>query len=299
MSTIASRIKELRLSKHMTQAEFGNIFGIVKSTISLYESGKSTPNDQIKTKICEYFNVSMDYLHGLSDETEPYSSNNRIDKPSESALLSPQIAYWISKSGIGYNEIAQELKIEENELEDYCSGETPIPLPALMKISEICNVSTDCLLGLRDKSRRKNPNGEIPFRLDAEISRRLKEQAIAMDESYGQIAAMLGIEETEVFNFFEYGFVPHITIFAKIVEHFLVSSDYLLNRSNSTLTIQGDENELLRSYRALNPKSKTMALSRIYELEREESLVAAKDRYLDKEGKSLPSSGTGGGTMVG
>jgi len=31
----------------------------------------------------------------------------------------------------------------------------------------------------------------------------------------------------------------------------------------------------------------------------EESLVAAKNRYLDSEGKSLPSSGTGGGTMVG
>lgn len=121
-----------------------------------------------------------------------------------------------------------------------------------------------------------------------------------MNESYSAIADMLGIEETEVHNFFEYGFVPHITVFARIVEHFLVSSDYLLNRTGSTLTVQTDEDELLRSFRALNGKSKTMALSRIYELEREESLVAAKDRYLDSEGKSWPSSGTGGGaTMVG
>ena len=120
-----------------------------------------------------------------------------------------------------------------------------------------------------------------------------------MEEDYGFIASVLGIEESEVFNFFEYGFVPHISIFAKIVEHFLVSSDYLLNRTGSTLTVQPDEDELLRSYRALNGKSKTMALSRIYELEREESLVAAKDRYLDSEGKSWPSSGTEGGTMVG
>ena len=173
-----------------------------------------------------------------------------------------------------------------------------MPLPILKEISKICNVSTDCLLGLRSQSRQPK-DGEMPFRFDPEISRRLKEQAAAMEEDYGFIASVLGIEESEVFNFFEYGFVPHISIFAKIVEHFLVSSDYLLNRTGSTLTVQPDEDELLRSYRALNGKSKTMALSRIYELEREESLVAAKDRYLDSEGKSWPSSGTEGGTMVG
>lgn len=61
---MGDRIKQLRLSANMTQEEFGQKFGIVKSTISLYESGKSTPNDQIKKNICEYFNVSMDYLFG-------------------------------------------------------------------------------------------------------------------------------------------------------------------------------------------------------------------------------------------
>ena len=101
-----------------------------------------------------------------------------------------------------------------------------------------------------------------------------------------------------MFDFLEYGFVPHISVFAQIVEHFLVSSDFLLNKTGSTLTVQEDEEELLRSYRALNSKSKTMALSRIYELEREESLVAAKNRFLDSEGKFLPSSGTGGDTIV-
>lgn len=297
MSNIAKRIKELRLSKHMTQTEFGDIFGTVKSTISLYESGKSTPNDQIKTKICEYFNVSMDYLLGLTDDTNPYSPNSELYTSSESS--NHPIYYWISKCGLSTEELSQSLGIEESLLEDYCSGTIPMPLPIITKISDICNISTDCLLGIRDKSRCKTSDGEMPFRLDPEISRRLKEQAAAMNENYSQIADLLEIEEFEVFYFFEYGFVPHITIFAKIVEHFLVSSDYLLNRTSSLLTIREDENELLCSYRKLNPKSKTMALSRIYELEREESLVAAKERYLDDQGKLSPSSGTEGGTMVG
>ena len=41
MSTLANRIKELRTERGLTQEEFGKIFGIVKSTVSLYESGKS------------------------------------------------------------------------------------------------------------------------------------------------------------------------------------------------------------------------------------------------------------------
>lgn len=44
MANLSDRIKSLRLSADMTQEEFGKKFGIVKSTVSLYESGKSTPN---------------------------------------------------------------------------------------------------------------------------------------------------------------------------------------------------------------------------------------------------------------
>ena len=299
MSNLADRIKELRLLKHMTQTEFGNVFGIVKSTISLYESGKSTPNDQIKTKMCEYFDVSMDYLLGLTDVKLPYETTSHFNESSNlDEAVGSSLNYWISKTQYGYDEIAKMLGITEKLLKDYCSGAESPSLNILVKLSEICGVSTDCLLGLRKKSR-KSENGEMPFRFDPEISRRLKEQAVAMNESNSFLADILGIEENEVFNFFEYGFVPNIMVFVRIVEHFLVSSDYLLNRTDSTLTVQAGEEELLRSYRALNAKSKTMALSRIYELEREESLVAAKNHYLDSEGKSLPSSGTEGGTMVG
>lgn len=83
--SIGQKIKELRLSDNMTQTEFGNKFGIVKSTVSLYESGKSTPNDEIKIKICEYFNVSMDYLLGITNSISPTLDNN-MQTTSESLI---------------------------------------------------------------------------------------------------------------------------------------------------------------------------------------------------------------------
>ena len=72
MSTLAERIKDLRQEADLTQEEFGKLFGIVKSTVSLYESGKSTPDDELKKKMAEYFNVSLDYLMGISDIRNPY-----------------------------------------------------------------------------------------------------------------------------------------------------------------------------------------------------------------------------------
>lgn len=297
--SFGKRLKRLRSDKEITQLQLSEILDTAKSNISKYEADTIEPNISMLGKLAKYFNVSVDYLLGVTDVMLPYGIASRSDEYRNlDETVGGSLNYWLSKTPYGYDEIAQMLGITEKVLKDYCSGTEPPPLNILVKLSEICEVSTDCLLGLREKSRKPG-NGEMPFRFDSEISRRLKEQAAAMDESNSFLADILGIEENEVFNFFEYGFVPNIMVFVRIVEHFLVSSDYLLNQTGSTLTVQADEDELLRSYRSLNSKSKTMALSRIYELEREESLVAAKNRYLDSEGKSLPSNGTEGDTMAG
>lgn len=74
MANISSRIKELRKQAGLTGEEFGKIFGIVKSTVSLYENGKSTPDDNIKQAICNHFNISLDYLMGNSNIREKASN---------------------------------------------------------------------------------------------------------------------------------------------------------------------------------------------------------------------------------
>lgn len=292
--SLGNRIKNCRTNINLTQKELAQRIGLTPKMVSFYENEERTPPADILINLSQIFGVSTDYLLGLTKDNLSYgitlySSRNELTNNE----VGHNLLYWVRKTGLEDNEISQKLGISNDILNGYYSGES-IPLNVLIELSNLCNVSTDCLLGIRDKSRHPDPDGELPFQFDPEISRRLKEQAQQMDETYSFIADILGIDEDEVFNFFEYGFVPHISVFAKIVEHFLVSSDYLLNRTGSTLTVQADEEELLRSYRALNAKSKTMALSRIYELEREESLVAAKDCYLDDQGKSLPSSGTGG-----
>ena len=76
MARLSDRIKALRLDSGLTQEEFGRLFGIVKSTVSLYESGKSTPDDGLKKQIAKHFEVSLDFLMGATDDPTPYRDVN-------------------------------------------------------------------------------------------------------------------------------------------------------------------------------------------------------------------------------
>lgn len=87
MASISDRIRLLRTESHMTQEEFGRIFGISKPTVSFYEHGKSVPNDQIKTAIARYFGVSVDYLLGVTDSRELTSPMPAAaQRPAEAAI---------------------------------------------------------------------------------------------------------------------------------------------------------------------------------------------------------------------
>ena len=64
------RLKQLRQDAGLTMKKLGAKLGVAESTVSLYESGKRTPDVETVKRIAEYFNVSVDYLLGLTDEKE-------------------------------------------------------------------------------------------------------------------------------------------------------------------------------------------------------------------------------------
>ena len=115
MTELSKRIKELRHNADLTQDEFGKIFGIVKSTVSLYESGKSTPNDELKLKICKYFNVSADYLLGISVQDTAAGSVSTLS-PEEQDVID---AYRKADEGIKISVCKLlDVKKEEAQIKD-------------------------------------------------------------------------------------------------------------------------------------------------------------------------------------
>ena len=68
MPTYAQRIRELRQNNGLTQPHFADRIGTTKNQISKYELNKEPIPVKHIIKICEEFNISADWLLGLSDE---------------------------------------------------------------------------------------------------------------------------------------------------------------------------------------------------------------------------------------
>lgn len=66
------RLKQLREDADISIFRLAKELNISASAVSQYESGKRTPSDEIKILIAKFFNVSIDYLLGLS----PFPNNS-------------------------------------------------------------------------------------------------------------------------------------------------------------------------------------------------------------------------------
>lgn len=61
------RLKELREERRLNQEGLALKLNVSQSTISAYEIGERTPDLETLIAIANFFNVSLDYLAGLSD----------------------------------------------------------------------------------------------------------------------------------------------------------------------------------------------------------------------------------------
>ena len=81
------RLKLLRKELKKTQSDLANILGITVSAYGNYELGQREPDNANLVKLARYFNVSTDYLLGLSNERSPQIQSSNLT-PRESELLS-------------------------------------------------------------------------------------------------------------------------------------------------------------------------------------------------------------------
>lgn len=63
----AKRLLDLRERRDITQQQLADEIGVTRQSLSLYEAGERTINIELLERICKYFQVSADYLIGLSD----------------------------------------------------------------------------------------------------------------------------------------------------------------------------------------------------------------------------------------
>ncbi len=77
---IGERLLDLKKDAGLTQEELATILKTNKHSISAYEREKNEPPDSMKIAIAQYFEVSVDYLLGLTDNPYPYNNKYRVIK---------------------------------------------------------------------------------------------------------------------------------------------------------------------------------------------------------------------------
>jgi transcriptional regulator with XRE-family HTH domain len=68
MNTFGERLKELRTEKGLSQKTLAEQLGCNQSMVSFWENGVNEPTENVIRKAALFFEVSADYLLGLTDE---------------------------------------------------------------------------------------------------------------------------------------------------------------------------------------------------------------------------------------
>lgn len=66
------RLIDLREERGLKQADIAKVLNVVPATISKYELGKSHPSPQALSMLSDFFNVSVDYLLGKTNNRTRY-----------------------------------------------------------------------------------------------------------------------------------------------------------------------------------------------------------------------------------
>lgn len=72
MIKVKIRIKDLRTDHDFTQAQVAEAIGITQRKYSYLETGKQQWTDELLTRLADFYQTSVDYLLGLTDEPRPY-----------------------------------------------------------------------------------------------------------------------------------------------------------------------------------------------------------------------------------
>lgn len=66
----AERLNELRKNKGLNQTELAKELNVAKQTVSNWENGNRNPDNDMLIKIANYFEVSLDYLLGRTENPD-------------------------------------------------------------------------------------------------------------------------------------------------------------------------------------------------------------------------------------
>ncbi|HII4461556.1 helix-turn-helix domain-containing protein [Clostridium perfringens] len=96
------RLRQLRESKELSQKDLADILKVGPSTVSMWEQGKRIPDSDMLIILANYFNVSIDYLLGRTND------KNIIEIDKDTITLGEKVDSYLRENGINPDEMTEE-----------------------------------------------------------------------------------------------------------------------------------------------------------------------------------------------
>lgn len=156
------RIRELReAAGYKTQQAFADAFGVAQSTIGNWEAGKREPNYETTKKLALFFNVTVDYLLGLTDNPTPIQPDN---EPSDTKIgIRKPVSILAAQYHVSADVLASIVGVDHNTAEAWILG---IGVPSE---DDYACIADFFKLDIKDLKR-----GVLPLSIDKSVQHRLE-----------------------------------------------------------------------------------------------------------------------------
>ena len=137
------RMKEIREDAELKQKDVAQIMNVTKGSYSMWECGADTIPLRRLNDFCNHFDVSIDYVTGLTDRKKYINQKPDI----KIKLTGHNLKKIRKKNGRTQIEIADELNINQPTWNRYENSKTLILTVVLYHLAKKYNYSIDKILG--------------------------------------------------------------------------------------------------------------------------------------------------------
>lgn len=139
-------MKEIREERGYKQREIADILGVSKGSYSMWECGTDTIPLKRLNQLCNFYDVSIDYMVGFNDKKKYTNSNPDI----KLKITGENLKKIRIKKDLTQTKMAKELKINQPTWNRYEKSKSLILTVVLVELAKKYHYSIDKILG-KDK----------------------------------------------------------------------------------------------------------------------------------------------------
>lgn len=137
------KLKDIREDCDLNQERISEILGVPRSTYSMWELGISIIPLKSLCAYADYFNVSIDYVLGLTN----IKNNKNLIKGFDIQILANNLRTFRKKNNLSQENVADMLNVTQSCIVKYEKGRVCIPTESLYILSKEYKISLNELCG--------------------------------------------------------------------------------------------------------------------------------------------------------